>query len=153
MTRSQREDVQQDRAGHRKRSVVAVVVLVAVLVLAVAARLSPAWPGPGLPPGATRVHIATEEPHLLPAFGCPLALLAPVRVATSGDDLVVVSMLSGEVVPIVWPSGWVAWRVDGRAELVARDGSVVAREGDVIEDRYGGGTGLDDAFHVCIEGN
>jgi hypothetical protein len=45
-----------------------------------------------------------------------------------------------------------AWRVDGRAELVDRDRSVVGREGDVIEDRFGGGLGLDDAFHVCVIG-
>jgi hypothetical protein len=42
-------------------------------------------------------------------------------------------------------------RVDGRAELVGRDGSVVAREGEVLDD-LGGGNGADNAFHVCIIG-
>lgn len=123
-----------------------------VLLWAAALRLSPLWPGPALPPGAMRLHIATEAPHLIPNLGCPAALLGPVRVATVDDDLIVVSVDSGEPVPVVWPSGWAAWRLEGRAELVDRDGTVVAREGEVIEDRFGGGVGLDDAFHVCVIG-
>lgn len=125
---------------------------VAILLAAAALSLSPLWPGPALPAGATRLHIATAAPHLVPTFACPLAQLAPARVATAGDDLVLLSEATGEQVRVVWPSGWAAWRVDGRAELVARDGSVVAREGDVIADRFGGGTGVDDAFHVCVIG-
>jgi hypothetical protein len=121
-----------------------------VLLLAAATvRLSPLWPGPALPPGATRLHIVTASPHLVPTFACNTALLAPARVATAGDELIVVSEWDNKPVNVVWPSGWAAWRVNGRAELVTRDGSVIAREGDVIEDRFGGGTGVDDAFHVC----
>jgi hypothetical protein len=52
----------------------------------------------------------------------------------------------------VWPSGWAAWRLDGRAELVTREGAVVGREGELSEG-FGGGTGDDDAFHVCIIGS
>ena len=137
----------------RKTRVIATVAGGVVILLAVAAlRLSPLWPGPALPEGATRLHIVTEAPHLVPNLGCTTALLGPVRVASSDDDLTVLSVATGEPVQVVWPSGWAAWRVDGRAELVARDGSVIAREGDVIEDRFGGGTGVDDAFHVCIIG-
>ena len=36
-------------------------------------------------------------------------------------------------------------------ELVARDGTVVGREGDIVEG-YGGGASDDGAFHVCISG-
>jgi hypothetical protein len=115
-------------------------------------RLSPLWPGPAVPAGATRLQIATEAPHLVPHLGCATALLGPVRVATSGDDLTVLSVRTGEPIKVVWPSGYAAWRRDGRAELVTRDGSIVSREGDVIEDRFGGGMGLDDAFHVCVIG-
>jgi hypothetical protein len=88
----------------------------------------------------------------MPTLGCPGALLGPVRIATSNDDLLAVSVESGEAVSVVWPSGWAAWRVGGRAELVDRNGSLVGREGDVLEDRFGGGNGVDNAFHVCSIG-
>jgi len=131
-----------------------VIATLAVIVLAAAVfRLSPLWPGPALPAGATRLQINTEPAHLIPAAGCPTALLAPVRVATDNDDLVVVSIETGEPVKVVWPSGWAAWRVGGRAELVDRDGSVIGREGEVMHDRFGGGEGADGAFRVCEIGD
>jgi hypothetical protein len=137
----------------RKRLIIAIVVAGVVLLAAAAFRLSPMWPGPGLPAGATRLHITTQAPHLVPAMGCATALLGPVRFTTVGDDLIFLSVDTGEPVQVVWPSGWVAWRLDGRGELYRRDGSIVAREGDVIEDRFGGGTGDDGAFHVCDIGS
>jgi hypothetical protein len=137
----------------RKQRVAAIVVGVTVILLSlVALRCSPLAPGPGLPAGATRLQISTAPAHLLPAFGCPLALLGPVRVAVAGDVVQFVTLDTGEPVDAVWPSGWAAWTIDGRAELVARDGSLIAREGDVIENRFGGGVGVDNRFHVCIEG-
>ncbi len=136
-----------------KRRVIATAAGCVVILLAFAAlRLSPLWPGPPLPDGATRLNIATAAPHLVPNFGCPASLLAPVRIATSGDDLIVLAVPTGERVRVVWPTGWVAWRINGRAELVGRDGSVVAREGDVIENRFGGSAGDDGAIHICIIG-
>ncbi len=123
-----------------------------LLLVAAGLRLSPLWPGPALPEGATRLHIDTAAPHLVPNFGCPAALLAPVRVASSGDDLIVLSVETDELVQVVWPTGWAAWRVDGRAELVDRFGSVIAREGDVIENQFGGAAGDDGAIHICIIG-
>lgn len=124
------------------------------MVLATAVfRLSPLWPGPALPAGATRLHIATEPAHLVPTLGCPAALLGPVRVATQDDNLIVVSVATGEPVKVVWPSGWAAWRLGGHAELADRNGSIVAREGDVIHDRFGGGEYGDGAFHVCEIGD
>lgn len=106
--------------------------------------------GPAPPLGAVRLHIATEAPRLFP-FGCTLALLLPVRVASTTDELTLVSVETGQPVPVVWPSGFAAWRVGGRAELVARDGTLVGREGDEL-DNLGGGVGGDDIFHVCIVG-
>jgi len=73
-------------------------------------------------------------------------------VATAGDVLILLSPATKEPITIVWPSGWAAWRLNGRAELVTREGAIVGREGEIIEG-FGGGTGLDDAFHVCIIGS
>jgi len=87
----------------------------------------------------------------MPTLGCPTALLAPARIAVVGEALVLVPEAGGDPIPVVWPSGWAAWRLGGRAELVAHDGRVVGREGEVIGD-FGGGTGADDAFHVCVPG-
>ncbi len=120
-----------------------------VVLLAVAWRTLPVVTGPALPAGATRLHIATERPST--TFGCPAALLAPARVTTSGDDLVLVTVETGETVPVVWPAGFAAWRVDGRAVVADPWGSVVGREGDVL-DSLSGGFGLDDAFHICPVG-
>lgn len=136
----------------RLRTFATVAVAGTILVFAAAIWLSPLGPGPGLPNGATRLRIATEAPHLVPHFGCPAALLGPVRVATAGDELIVLAVGTNEPVAVVWPTGWAAWRLDGRAELVGRDGTVIAREGDVIENRFGGGMGDDGAAHICIIG-
>jgi hypothetical protein len=127
-------------------------LLVTVLLLALGLlRLSPLWPPPSLPSGATPLGLATEPAHLVPTFGCPTALLVPARIAVAGDTLVLVPEAGGDPIPVVWPSGWVAWRLDGRAELVDHDGHVVGREGEVVGG-FGGGSGTDDAFHVCVPG-
>lgn len=137
----------------RRRKRLSAILAGGILLLAAATfRLSPLWPGPALPAGATRLHIATVAPHLIPTFACQTAALVPARVATAGDELILLSEADKELVRVVWPSGWAAWRVDGRAELVTRGGAVVAREGDIV-DGFGGGTGVDDAFHVCIIGS
>lgn len=109
--------------------------------------LSPLWIGPALPAGATRLHLATESPNQARNLSCPAAFVGPIRVATSNDQLIVVSVATGEKVNIVWPRDWAAWRVDGRAELVARDGTVVAREGNVLDL----GTSLE-VDSVCVIG-
>jgi hypothetical protein len=132
-----------------RRTLPLIPIFVVILLGVVAWRLSPLWPGPPLPPNATPLHIETQAPHLVPNSGCPTALLGPLRLAISGNDLIFLSAESGEPVEVVWPSGWVAWRIEGRALLVDRDGSVVGRQGEVIPAQFGGGIGADDAFKVC----
>jgi hypothetical protein len=45
---------------------------------------------------------------------------------------VVFETLTGGRIAFVWPHGFSAWLLNGRAEIVAPDGSVLAREGDEI---------------------
>lgn len=133
------------------RAVAVIAVVVALLAVGLA-RLSPMWPGPSLPAGATTLALATEPAHLLPTMACPTALLAPARIAVTADALVLVPEAGGAPIKVVWPTGWAAWRLGGRAELVSRDGAVVGREGEVVSG-FGGGLGTDDAFHVCEIGD
>lgn len=98
-------------------------------------------------PNPSLLQIRTELP--LPSdaiLGCELARLGDVRLTRSGSDLVLVNILTGKQTTIVWPYGFVARLVDGKVELVAPDGSVVAREGDVLDV---GGAGAQPGFHVC----
>ncbi len=133
----------------RRKVLIAFGLVGLVLVVAIALRLLPLLTGPGLPAGAVRLEIATAQPNL--ATGCTTALLAPVRVAEASGALTLVSIETGQAVAVVWPSGFGAWRVDGRAVVADPWGSVVGRDGDVI-DSLSGGLGLDDAFHVCPYG-
>lgn len=125
------------------------LAVIAVVVVAGGLRVLPLFTGAALPAGAARLHIETERPAI--TAGCQTALLSPVTVATSGDELVLVTVETGEPVAVVWPAGYAAWRIDGRAVIADPWGGVVGREGDVL-DGLGGGTGSDDAFHICPYG-
>jgi hypothetical protein len=99
-------------------------------------------------PRATRLHIETR-PASGAATACELGALAPVRIERDGEEVVFVDG-TGARVSISWPFGFAAWLEYGRAVLYARDGSVVGREGDVL-DTIGGGAAAD-GFHVCQVG-
>ena len=132
--------------SRRRKALVAVVTAGVIVLGAVTFRVLPLFTGPALPAGATRLHIATERPNL--SLGCATALLAPVRVATSGEELILVSVASGGPINVVWPSGFAAWKAGGTSVVADPWGSVVGRDGDVL-DSLGGGIGVDDAFHIC----
>jgi hypothetical protein len=135
----------------RHRRLAAGLAIVVLLMAAALLRLSPMWPGPSLPEGATPLVLATERAHLVPTMGCPTALLLPARVTVADNALVLVPEAGGEPIKVVWPTGWTAWRRAGRAELVSRDGTLIGREGDIVQG-FGGGAGPDEAFHVCVAG-
>ena len=131
----------------RARTVgLSIPVVVVIVVVAAAWRLAPLWTGPAIPEGAARLQIATQSPGL--TFGCATALLSPARVSSAGDDLILVSVESGDTMPVIWPSGFGAWRVGGGAVVADPWGGVVGREGDVL-DSLSGGVGSDDAFVIC----
>ncbi len=139
-----------DRPPRRRRTALRWILVVVVTVLALAAwRILPVFTGPAIPSGATRLHIATGPPTF--TSGCAAAALAPARVTSFGDDLVLITVDTGDIVSVVWPAGFGAWRLDGVAVLADPWGSVVGREGDML-DSLGGGTGADDDFIICPYG-
>jgi hypothetical protein len=73
-----------------------------------------------------------------PAWACPESLIAPVRILRD-NNAVVFQLASGDGrIDLVWPRGFSARLLSGRAEVVAPDGVVIGREGDVLSDMLAG---------------
>jgi hypothetical protein len=119
----------------------------------------PARPPASLPPGATALALATEAPAVAVAgvnIGCDLVGLLPVRIGQAQGAVTFVIATDaghslGTTVRVVWPRGFSARLLNLRTEVVAPDGVVLGREGDVLTD-LGGGGAADGAFHVCDVG-
>ena len=80
---------------------------------------------------------------------CSFDLAAPFRIARDDEAMVFDDVATGERRYVVWPDGFAAWLEFGEAVLYASDGSVVGREGAVL-DNIGGAEGA--GFHVCSIG-
>ena len=130
------------------RTVVRIMRTVRAASLAAALLLGacggPAWsprtPAPR-PSGAETLVLVTAPPAepLGVGFewGCADALIGDVRVRRDGNAIAFERVGGGDV-RLVWPRGFAAWLRDGEAQIVDPNGSVIAREGEVISERLVG---------------
>lgn len=79
-----------------------------------------------------------------------MAALTPIRVERDGGSMVFADEASGNRGPVVWPNGYSAWLMNGRAELVSPNGSVLARDGDVISNLASGAADNGDIL-ICFD--
>jgi hypothetical protein len=79
-----------------------------------------------------------------------MALLA-VKIARSGDALVALNASDTSRVNVIWPHGFTAVLLNGSAEILSPQGTVVGREGDVL-DNLGGGPDASGQFVICSIG-
>ncbi len=99
----------------------------------------PRTPAP-LPSEATALTLATAAPAaVIPVhWACPGDTVAHGQVARQGDAVVFIGQYTGQTIDLVWPRGFSAWLLNGRAEVVAPDGTVVFHEGDDLSGKISG---------------
>ncbi len=134
-----------------KRWLMIVVIAMTVAVLGVVVLAATTKP-PKLPEGAIslalRTYPAGWQAPWLPRT-CPLGLLPPVKMVHEGQTVVFDRLDGGERVPVVFPTGFQAWSVAGKAQLVTPEGDVLAREGDVLVGLIGSAADNGD-LNVCF---
>jgi len=105
----------------------------------------------GLPSPTAGTPLGLET--YAPSGTCLQAAVLPVVIAHEEGMMVFRSASSPDhLVPLTWPVGYSARLVDGVAELVARNGNVMGRQGDVLDD-LGGGPDASGRFAVCSKGS
>lgn len=132
------------------RMAAAVAVLLGLIGVASVA-LAPPRPA-ALPEGAAPLALRTQTPRLWPprGFGCPMALAPELRVWREADEMVFLRVSDAQRVVVVWPPGFSARLMRGRAELVMPDGGVLAREGDILTNLAGEAADNGDIL-VCVD--
>ena len=114
-----------------------------VLLLAVAVSLGAC----STDPEGTRLGLQTNAFQVLPG-PCTLGAIPPFRIEREGAEMVFADVGTGERRSITWPFGFAAWLEYDVAVLYATDGTVVGREGDVLESI--GGVDIEGEGHrVC----
>lgn len=104
------------------------------------AQIAPTRTPAPLPSGATLLDLHTAPPQAtVPVnWACPGDTIQPAKVVHQADAVVFILQTTGDRIDLVWPRGFSAWLLNGRAEVVAPSGRAVLREGDVFSDIISG---------------
>ena len=101
-----------------------------VLLLAVALSLGAC----STDPEGTRLLMRMETGQAQHSPGsCTVDRIPPFRIERDGTLMVFTDVWTDDRLSIIWPFGFAAWLEFDVAVLYARDGTVVGREGDILE--------------------
>lgn len=101
-------------------------------------------------PEGARLGLRTADPQV-GLTTCPAAAATRFRIERVGSEMVFVDVGTDQQRSLIWPFGFAAWVEFDRAVLYARDGTVVGREGEVL-DKIGGAEVEAGDFRVCSVG-